>query len=63
VLNKRIDRKIDVLCENKLGEYVFGYSSQYLPVLVKSDSDLINKIIRCKVIGVKDEYLIAERED
>lgn len=63
VLNQWINRKIDVLCENKQGEFVFGYSSQYLPVLVKSDSDLINKIIRCKVIGVKDEYLIAERED
>ena len=43
VLNKWINKIIDVLCENKLGEYVFGYSSQYLPVLVKSDSDLINK--------------------
>ncbi len=63
VLNQWINREIDVLCENKQGEYLFGYSSQYLPVLVKSDSDLINQIIRCKVIGVKDEYLIAERED
>ncbi len=63
VLNQWINREIDVLCENKQGGYQFGYSSQYLPVLVKSDSDLINKIIRCKVIGVKDEYLIAERED
>lgn len=63
VLSQWINKNIEVLCENYQDEYMFGYSSQYLPVLVKSDYDLINKIIRCKVIGVKDEYLIAERED
>ncbi len=57
-----IGKTIDVLCENIQGDFIFGYSSQYLPVYIKKSSDLINKIIRCKVIDVNDEYLIAERE-
>lgn len=63
VLKSWIGKSIDVLCEETQDENIFGYSSQYLPVLVKNSNDLINKIIRCKVIGVKDEYLIAERDD
>lgn len=63
VLKSWIGRIVEVLCEDEQGEYVFGYSSQYLPVLVKNSSNLINRIIRCKVIDVKDDFLIAERED
>lgn len=54
---------IEVLCEEEQNNYIFGYSSQYLPVLVKGSTDLINQIIRCKVVDVKDEYLIAERDE
>lgn len=61
VLNTWINKEIEVLCEDDRGDYCFGYSSQYLPTLVKNTSNLINRIIRCKVIEVKDEYLIAER--
>ena len=55
-------KTIEVLCEEVQNNYIFGYSSQYLPVLVKGSTDLINQIIRCKVVDVKDEYLIAERD-
>lgn len=60
-LNSWIGKEIEVLCEDDRGEYSFGYTNQYLPTLVKYSSNLINRIIRCKVIDVKDEYLIAER--
>lgn len=60
-LNSWIGKEIEVLCEDDRGEYSFGYTSQYLPTLVKYSTNLINRIIRCKVIEVKDEYLIAER--
>lgn len=63
VMKSWLGKSIDVLCEEFQDNYIFGYSSQYLPVLIKSSNDLINKIIRCKVIDIKDEYLIAERED
>lgn len=63
VLKSWVGKSVDVLCEEIQDNYIFGYSSQYLPVLVRSSKDLINQIIRCKVIDIKDEYLIAERED
>ncbi|MHB8097733.1 MAG: radical SAM protein, partial [Erysipelotrichaceae bacterium] len=63
VLKSWIGKTVEVLCEEIQDNYIFGYSSQYLPVLISSSKDLINQIIRCKVIDVKDEYLIAERED
>lgn len=63
VLKSWIGKSVDVLCEEVQDNYTFGYSSQYLPVLIKNSNDLINRIIRCKVIDIKDEYLIAERED
>ena len=63
VLKSWIGKSVEVLCEEIHDNYVFGYSSQYLPVLVKGSKELINIIIRCKVIDVKDEYLIAEREE
>lgn len=62
-LKSWIGKELEVLCEDFQNEYIFGYSSQYLPVLVKTNDNLINKIIRCKVIDVLDEYLIVERED
>jgi len=63
VLKSWVGKIVEVLCEEIQDDYIFGYSSQYLPVLVKSSNELINQIIRCKVIDVKDEYLIAEREE
>ncbi len=63
VLKSWLGKSVEVLCEEFQDNYVFGYSSQYLPVLVRSSKNLINQIIRCKVIDIKDEYLIAERED
>lgn len=63
IMKSWIGKMIDVLGEEIQDNYVFGYSSQYLPVLVKSSNDLINQIIRCKVIDIKDDYLIAEREE
>ena len=63
IMKSWIGKMIDVLGEEIQDNYVFGYSSQYLPVLVKSSNDLINQIFRCKVIDIKDDYLIAEREE
>lgn len=63
VMKSWIGHYVDILCEEVNDGYLFGYSSQYLPVLVKGSSNLINQIIRCKVIDVKDDYLIAEREE
>jgi len=62
ILKSWIGKVLEVLCEDFQNEYIFGYSSQYLPVLIKTTDNLINKIIRCKVIDVLDEYLIVERD-
>lgn len=62
VLKSWIGKEINVLFEDFQNDYIFGYSSQYLPVLIKTTDNLINEIIRCKVIDVLDEYLIVERE-
>ena len=56
-----VDQVLEVLLEEIQDELCFGYSAEYLPVLVKDGQDLLNQRVLCRVIGVKNDHLIAER--
>lgn len=56
-----LDHEIEVLLEETQDDMCFGYSAEYLPVLVKDSQDLLNQRVLCRVIGVKNDHLIAER--
>ncbi|HCT63197.1 MAG TPA: tRNA (N(6)-L-threonylcarbamoyladenosine(37)-C(2))-methylthiotransferase MtaB [Erysipelotrichaceae bacterium] len=56
-----LNHEIEVLLEETQDDMCFGYSGEYLPVLVKDSQDLLNQRVLCRVIGVKNDHLIAER--
>lgn len=56
-----LDHELEVLLEEIQDDMCFGYSAEYLPVLVKDGQDLLNQRVLCRVIGVKNDHLIAER--
>ncbi len=59
-LLSQIGRVEEVLFENKnRSGYYEGYTKNYTPVYVKSESDLIGKIIPVTIIDAKDDYCIA----
>ncbi len=59
-LHSQVGRVEEVLFEikNRSGFYE-GYTKNYTPVYVKSESDLIGKIIPVTIIEAKDDYCIA----
>lgn len=59
-LLSQVDRVEQVLFEtkNKSGYYV-GYTKNYTPVYMKSDSDIIGKILNVKITEAKNDYCIA----
>ena len=56
-----IDQDLEVLLEEVQNGLCFGYSSEYLPVLVLDGHHLLNQRILCRVIEVRNDHLIAER--
>ena len=58
-LEKHINKEIEVLFEQKEGEYVKGHSSNYLEVKVKGNN-LENKIINTKIIKLDNFELIGK---
>jgi threonylcarbamoyladenosine tRNA methylthiotransferase MtaB len=56
-----VNHDIEVLLEEVQEDMCFGYSAEYLPVLVKNGHDLLNQRVLCRVIDVKNDHLIAER--
>src|SRR5699024_8063384 len=57
---KFIDKNIDVLYEEKRGNYYEGYTSNYIRMKSKSSSDIINSIVETKVIENEKGNLIGE---
>lgn len=55
------NQELEVLLEEVQEDMCFGYSAEYLPVLVKNGQDLLNQRVLCRVIDVKNDHLIAER--
>ncbi len=60
-MNKYIGRAISVLVESENGENLYeGYSSNYLKVMIKSNSDIKNMIVDINIIKVCNDYLFGE---
>ncbi len=59
-LKSQVGRVEEVLFEikNRSGYYE-GYTKNYTPVYLKSDDDIIGKILNVKIIEAKDDYCIA----
>ena len=57
---KYIGREVEVLFEEKQGEYWIGHTRNYMVVKVKTDKDLENLIITTKVLQNQGEELIGK---
>ena len=57
---KMIGKKVEVLVEEKEGDFYKGHTANYLLVKLKSKDDVINEIVRGTVEKVQKNELIAE---
>ena len=56
-----IGKKVNVLVEEKQGEYFKGHTKNYMYVAIKnSDEDLENKIVEVKINNTENELLIGD---
>ena len=60
-MSNYVNQELEVLLEEVQEDMCFGYSAEYLPVLVNNGQDLLNQRVLCRVIDVKNDHLIAER--
>ncbi|MCR5186279.1 MAG: tRNA (N(6)-L-threonylcarbamoyladenosine(37)-C(2))-methylthiotransferase MtaB [Clostridia bacterium] len=58
-LKQYIGKEIEVLFEEKIGEYVVGHTANYLMSIYKTDENIENKIVKLKVIDIKDLQLVC----
>lgn len=58
-LKSYIGKKVEVLFEEKDGEFYKGHTANYIMVKTKSDEDLSNKIKKVEVEDVEELELIA----
>ena len=59
-LDKYINKEIEVLFEEKDGQYYKGHSANYIMVKVNTEKNLENKIIKVKIIDKEELSLIGE---
>lgn len=55
-----IGRELEVLIEEEIDGYLYGYSENYLRVKVKGDKKIVNEIIKVKIASLEKELLIAD---
>lgn len=55
-----LNKEVDVLFETIKNGYYIGHTSNYLEVLVKSDIDLTNKILKVKITKINEENMKGE---
>ena len=55
-----LNKEVDVLFETIKNGYYVGHSSNYLEVLVKSDIDLTNQILKVKITKINEENMKGE---
>ena len=58
--NKYIGKELEVLFEEKQGEFWIGHTKNYMVVKMKSENDLENKLLKVKINSVNNEALIAK---
>ena len=56
---KYIGKYLDVLFEEKQGEYWIGHTTNYMIVKTKSEENLENRIVKIKIKEVNGEDLIG----
>ena len=56
---KYVGKELDVLVEEKIGDFLFGYSENYLRVKFKGDESLLNRIQRVTINTIEKEMLLA----
>ena len=55
---KMLDKEFNVLFEQKVGDNKFeGLTENYVKVIVESDKDLLEQILKVKITDVKNEFL------
>ena len=54
-----IGKDIDVLIEEKEGDYYKGHTDNYILAKVKSNEDIVNKIVKAKVYDAENEFVQA----
>ena len=57
---KYIGKEVEVLFEEKQGDYWVGHTKNYMVIKVKTDKDLENKLITTKVLKNQGEELIGK---
>ncbi len=60
VLNSFINKELDVLFETEQNGYWQGHSSQFIKVLVKSNENLKNKLLKVKINSKRLDFLLGE---
>lgn len=60
-LESQIGKKLEILIERKLDDKTYeGYSKNYVKVIVKSDKDIFNEIIKVKIKEKEKTFLYGE---
>ena len=59
-MERFVGKQVEVLFEQKEGEYIIGHTSNYLTVGVKSEKALENSVETVKIIGINNNNLTAE---
>ena len=55
-----LNKKVEVLFEEKQGEYYKGHTKNYMMVNAKSEEDLTNKICEVELIEIRENELIGK---
>ena len=55
-----LNKKVEVLFEEKQGEYYKGHTKNYMMVNAKSEEDLTNKIREVELIEIRENELIGK---
>ena len=57
---KFIGKEVDVLFEYEKDGYLFGHTSEYIPVLASLDKQYINTMQTVTISSLKDDFLLSE---
>lgn len=60
VLNNFVGEELDVLFENEQNGFWHGHSSEYITVLVKSNENLKNQLLKVKINAKRIDFLVGE---
>ena len=55
-----IGKELEVLIEEEIDGYLYGYSENYMRVKVKGDKKMINEVMKRKIVSLEKELLVAD---